>query len=118
VPVTVDQIRELAASLPRSYEAIVRGRAKFRIGQTVYLSLAADGSTMGCGFPKEFRQAAVEAEPEKFSLPSQSDMRFNWIHVSLDALDYEEMRDLVENAWSSCVPKYIAREYAEAQGYV
>jgi hypothetical protein len=118
VPVTVDQIRELAASLPRSYEAIVRGRAKFRIGQIVYLSLAADGSTMGCGFPKEFRQAAVEAEPEKFSLPSQSDMRFNWIHVSLDALDYEEMRDLVENAWSSCVPKYIAREYAEAQGYV
>jgi hypothetical protein len=39
VPVTVDQIRELAGSLPRSYEAIVRGRVKFRIGQIVYLSL-------------------------------------------------------------------------------
>jgi hypothetical protein len=118
VPVTVDEIRELAGSLPRSDEAIVRGRVKFRIGQVVYLSLAADGSTMGCGFPKEFRQAAVEAEPEKFSLPSQSDMRFNWIHVNLDALDYDEMRDLVENAWSRCVPQYVAREYAETQGYL
>ena len=37
MPVTVDQIREFAASLPRSYKAIVRGRVKFRIGQIVYL---------------------------------------------------------------------------------
>ncbi len=115
---TVDEIRELAASLPRSYEAFVRGRVKFRIGQIVYLSLSADGSTMGCGFPKEFRQAAVDAEPGKFSLPSETDMRFNWIHVSLDAIDRKEMRDLVEGAWSRAVPQYVAREYAEAQGYL
>jgi hypothetical protein len=73
---------------------------------------------MGCGFPKEFREAAVEAEPKKFSLPPESDMRFNWIHVNLDAIDYEEMRDLIENAWSNCVPKYVARAYAAAQGYL
>ena len=42
--VTVDQIREFAGSLPRSYEAIVHGRLKFRIGQIVYLSIATDGS--------------------------------------------------------------------------
>jgi hypothetical protein len=118
MPVSVDEIRELAASLPRSYEAHVRGRVKFRIGQIVYLSLAADGSTMGCGFPKEFREAAVEAEPEKFAMPSESDMRFNWIHVKLAALDEDEMRDLVEGAWSRAVPKYVAEEYAAAQGYL
>jgi hypothetical protein len=118
MPATADQVRELAASLPRSYEAIVRGRVKFRIGQIVYLSLGADGSTMGCGFPKEFREAAVEAEPEKFSLPRESDLRFNWIHVNLAAIDHDEMRDLVESAWASCVPKFVAREYAEAQGYL
>jgi hypothetical protein len=118
MPVSVDEIRELAASLPRSYEAHVRGRVKFRIGQIVYLSLAADGSTMGCGFPKEFREAAVEAEPEKFAMPSESDLRFNWIHVNLAALDNDEMRDLVEGAWSRAVPKYVAEEYAAAQGYL
>jgi hypothetical protein len=116
--VSVEEIRALASTLPRSYEAIVRGRMKFRIGQIVYLSIAAGGSTMGCGFPKEFREAAVQAEPEKFSLPSESDMRFNWIHVNLEAIDYEEMRELVQSAWSRCVPKYLAKEYAEAQGYV
>jgi hypothetical protein len=38
--------------------------------------------------------------------------------VNLQAIDYDEMRDLVESAWSSCVPKFVAREYAEAQGYL
>ena len=116
--VSVDEIRELASSLPRSYEVLVRGRVKFRIGQIVYLALAPDGSTMGCGFPKQFREAAVAAEPEKFSLPSESDMRFNWIHVDLAAIDHDEMRDLVEDAWARAVPKFVAKEYATAQGYL
>jgi hypothetical protein len=117
MPVTVDEVRALAATLPRSYEAHVRGHLKFRVGQIVYVSLTPDGSKMGCGFPKEFRQAAVDAEPEKFSLPSESDMRFNWIHVTLAAIDGDELRDLVEGAWSSVVPKYVAEEYAFAKGY-
>jgi hypothetical protein len=116
--VTADEIREVAASLPRSCEAFVRGRVKFRIGQIVYLALSADGATMGCGFPKEFREAAVEAEPSKFSLPSESDLRFNWIHVNLASIDHDEMRDLVEGAWSRAVPKYVAETYAVTQGYL
>jgi hypothetical protein len=38
--------------------------------------------------------------------------------VKLDQIDYEEMRFLVESAWSSCVPRFVAQGYAEAQGYV
>ena len=117
MPVTIDDVRALASTLPRSYEVLVRGRVKFRIGQIVYLALAPDGSTMGCGFPKEFRQAAVDTEPEKFSLPSESDMRFNWIHVKFAEIDADEMRDLVEDAWARAVPKYVAEEYAAGRGY-
>ena len=95
----------------------MRGRVKFRIGQIVYLSLAPDGSTIGCGFPKEFRAAAVEAEPDKFALPSTCDMRFNWIHVNLSAIDADDMRDLVEDAWARAVPKYVAAEYAARKAY-
>jgi hypothetical protein len=118
MPVTVAEVCELADTLPRSYQAVVRGRIKYRIGQIVYLSLAADGSPMGCGFPRELRPTVVEAEPDTFSLPRESDLRFNWIHVNLDAIDVEEMRFLVESAWASCVPKFVATQYAETQGYV
>ena len=115
--VTPDEIRAVAQTLPRSYEVFVHGQIKFRVGQIVWLALSKDGKRMGCGFLKEMRQAAVEAEPHKFQLPSESDMRFNWIHVQLDAIDAGEMRDLVEEAWSRAVPLYVAQEYGEERGY-
>src|SRR5687767_11195087 len=79
--VTIDEVRAFAATLPRSSEAFVGGRVKFRIGRIVYLSFSRDGDVMGFAFPKELRQALVESEPEKFSLPSQSDLRYHWVHV-------------------------------------
>ena len=115
--VTIDEVCEFARTLPRTNEGLVRGQIKFRIGRIVWLALSRDGSTMGFGFPKEWRAALVESEPDKFSLPSESDMRFNWVHVRLDAIDAEEMRDLVENAWAICVPEFLVEEYAAAQGY-
>jgi hypothetical protein len=114
--VTMDEVRAFAATLPRSSEAFVRGRVKFRIGRIVWLAFSKDGATMGFAFPREWRQALVEAEPEKFSLPSEHDMRYHWAHVRLDALDEEEMRDLVEDAWAFCVPKSVAEEYAATRG--
>ena len=115
--VTIEDVRAVASALPRSSEGLVRGQVKFRIGRIVYQALSRDGTTMGFAFPKELRNALVESEPDKFSLPSQSDMRFNWVHVRLAAIDADEMRDLVEGAWAMCVPKGVAAEYAASQGY-
>jgi hypothetical protein len=115
--VTIDEVRAFAVTLPRSSEAFVRGRVKFRIGRIVYLSLSGDGSTMGFAFPKEWRNALVDSEPEKFSLPSQSDLRYHWVHVRLAAIDADEMRELVEDAWAFTVPKRVAEEYVASQGY-
>jgi len=115
--VTMDEVRAFAATLPRSSEAFVRGRVKFRIGRIVWLAFSRDGSTMGFAFPREWRQALVDAEPEKFSLPSEHDMRYHWAHADLAAIEEDEMRDLVEEAWAFCVPKSVAEEYAAAHGY-
>ena len=115
--VTIDEVCAFARTLPRSSEALVRGRVKFRIGQIVYLAFSSDGATMGFAFPKYLREALVEAEPEKFSLPSESDLRYHWVHVDLAAIDADEMRELVEDAWAFVVPKKVAQEYARAQGY-
>ena len=115
--VTIDEVRAFASTLPRSSEALVRGRVKFRIGRIVWLAFSKDATTMGFAFPKEWRNALVGSEPEKFSLPSESDMRYHWVHVRLDAIDADEMRDLVENAWAMCAPKFLVEEYAAGQGY-
>jgi hypothetical protein len=109
---TAVEVCEFARTLPRSSEGIVRGRTKFRIGRIVYLSLSRDGKTMGFAFPKEWREALVASDPEKFSLPGESDMRYHWAHVRLDAIDADEMRELVEDAWAFTVPKRVAEAYA------
>jgi hypothetical protein len=111
--VTIDEVRLLALSLPRTTEAFVHGRVKFRIGKIVYLSFSRDETLMGFAFPKDWRDALVGSEPDKFMLPRQSDLRFNWAVVRLAAIDAREMRELVVDAWAMVVPKRVAAEYAE-----
>ena len=108
---TVEDVRRLGTELERSYEIYVRGRLKFRVGQIVYVAFSLDETVMGFGFPKEERLALVEGEPHKFHLPSTSDLRFNWVHADLAALDPVEARELVVDAWRMVVPKKVSHAY-------
>ena len=74
---TIEAVRELALSLPRSYEALVRDRVKFRVGRIVYLAFSRDETLMGFAFPKEERDALIASEPSKFIMPKPSDRRYN-----------------------------------------
>lgn len=106
-PVTIDDVREVALGLPRTEEALVRDRVKFRVGRIVYLAASRDETLLGFAFPKEEREALVEAEPEKFMLPKPGDMRYQWAVVRLSAIDREEMRQIVIEAWRMVVPKFL-----------
>ncbi|WP_116450898.1 MmcQ/YjbR family DNA-binding protein [Blastococcus litoris] len=107
----IDDVRALGTELERSYPVHVRGRLKFRVGQIVYVAFSRDETVMGFAFPKEERAALVAGEPEKFSLPGESDLRFNWVHAHLAALDPAEARELVVDAWRMVVPKKLSRAY-------
>jgi hypothetical protein len=109
--VTIDDVRPFALSLPRAYEALVRDRVKFRVGRIVFVAFSRDETLMGFGFPKEEREALVASEPDKFQMPERSDMRYNWVVARLDALDLDEMHELVLDAWRMCVPKSVAAQY-------
>ena len=84
---------------------------KIRVGRIVYLAFSRDETQMGFAFPKEERAALVESEPDKFLMPRQSDMRYHWVEVRLAAIDHEEMRELVLDAWRMVVPKRVAAEH-------
>ena len=107
----IDDVRPLGAELERSYPVYVRGRLKFRVGQIVYVAFSLDETVMGFAFPKEERTALVQGEPHKFQLPAESDLRFNWVHADLAALDPTEARELVVVAWRMVVPKKLAGAY-------
>ena len=109
--VTIDDVRAFAMTLPRTTEALVRDRVKFRVGRIVFVAFSRDQTEMGFGFPKEEREALVRSEPHKFLMPDQTDLRYKWVQVRLDAIDEDEMRELVLDAWRMCVPKKVAAEY-------
>jgi hypothetical protein len=109
--VTIDDARAIAATLPRSYEALVRDRVKFRVGRIVYAAFSADETIMGFGFLRGEREALVASEPDKFLMPRSPDMRYQWVCVRLDALDVDELRELLVDAWRMCVPKKVAAAY-------
>ncbi len=109
--VAIDDIREIASQLPRSYEVVVRGRVKFRVGQIVWLAFSRDETEIGFSFPKELRQALVESDPTVYFLPGQTDMRFNWVCARLNGLGPDELRELVEDAWATVVPKFVVADY-------
>jgi hypothetical protein len=98
-------------TLPRSTEALVAGRVKFRVGRLVYLSFSRDGQVMGFAFPKEQRDWLVGGTPDKFMQPHRSDLRYNWVLVQMSAIDETEMRELVIDAWRMAVPKSVAAAY-------
>jgi hypothetical protein len=115
--VTVEDVRALALTLPRTTEHLIHDRVKFRVGAIVYVAFSRDETLMGFGFPKEERDALVATEPSVYLLPGQSDLRFNWVVARLDALDRDTMEERVVDAWEMVVPKFLAREVRERMAW-
>jgi hypothetical protein len=109
--VAVDDVRAFAMTLPRTTEALVHDRVKFRVGRIVYIAFSRDETQMGFAFPKDEREAMVRSEPGKFLMPATSDLRYQWLEVRLGAIDVAEMRELVLDAWRMVVPKRAAAAY-------
>ena len=107
----IEDVLPLGAELERSYLVCVRGRLKLRVKQIVYVAFSLDESIMGFAFPKEERAALVASESHKFQMPPTSEMRFNWVHADLAALDRTEARELVVDAWRMVVPKKLSHAY-------
>jgi hypothetical protein len=111
--VTVAEVRRFAMTLPRTTEALVAGRVKFRVGRIVYVAFSRDEAVMGFGFPKEQRNWLVGGDPSKFMMPEGGDLRYHWVLVRMAAIDEREMRELVLDAWRMVVPKRLAESYAD-----
>jgi hypothetical protein len=110
VGVTVDDVFSFGLTLPRSTEGVVRGRRKLYVGRIVYAAIERDG-ILGFGHPREWREALVNSDPDKFLMPTGRDLRYQWVYARMDRLGLAEMRELVLDAWAMCVPRKVLAEY-------
>jgi len=113
---SVDDVRAIAMALPRTSEHLIRDHVKFRVGRIVYASVSPDEERLGFGFPREERAALVASRPETFMMPLPSDERYRWVRARLAALDEDELRELLIDAWCMVMPKTIAASWLKSQG--
>jgi hypothetical protein len=113
---TIEDVRRIAMSLPRTSEHLIRDHTKFRVGRLVYASVSADEERIGFGFPKEERAALVASDPGRFMMPLPSDERYNWVRARLPVLEADELRELLIDAWCMVVSKKTADSYLASQG--
>ncbi len=107
---TVEDVRALALTLPRTTEHLVRDRVKFRVGSLVYLALDRSETHLGLAYPKDERDALVAEQGDRYLLPAASDLRYHWVVARLALLDDEELHLRVTEAWSMVVPRFLVRE--------
>lgn len=104
---SADAVRRVALGLPRATERHVGGHWKWYVKQIVFVAFGKDEQTMGFAFPREQRDDLVASAPDVFFLPPPRDLRYQWACARLPALDDEEMRELVTDAWRMCVPRML-----------
>jgi hypothetical protein len=124
---TWDDVRRLALSLPESEERESRGLAQWRVGDRLFVwerpLRAPDLRALGDQAPEgPILGARVEHLVAKEALLADNpDVYFTTPHfdgypavlVRLDAIDHEELEELVVEAWLCRAPKQLARRYAE-----
>jgi len=109
---TGDDARRLALSFPETEERETWGHPTFRVRDKMFATLDEAGTQMTVKATKEAQAALVGSEPETFSVPAYVGQH-GWVTARLDAVDPEELAELVEEAWRMTAPKRVIRAFDE-----
>ncbi|MEV8531816.1 MmcQ/YjbR family DNA-binding protein [Streptomyces sp. NPDC051211] len=114
MPVTAEDVRVIALSLPGSSEQLAWGMPTFRVGGKMFAALGDDDTTVGVKCPKEDRAELIAAEPDKFFLREGHDDNYAWLRVRLTAVEgTAELRAILADAWHQAAPKRLAQAHPE-----
>ncbi|MEU6210325.1 MmcQ/YjbR family DNA-binding protein [Streptomyces sp. NPDC047023] len=114
MPMTAQDVRRIALSLPDSSEKPAWGMPTFRVGGKIFAALADDDASIGVKCPKEERAELIAAEPGKFFLRPGHDDNYAWIRVRLAALrDTGELRAILTDSWLQAAPKRLVAAHPE-----
>ena len=83
VMATVEDVRRIAMSLPRTTEHLIRDHTKFRVGRLVYASVSPDSERLGSASRRKSAPRWSPATPGKFMMPLRSDERYHWVRARL-----------------------------------
>jgi hypothetical protein len=111
-----DDIRTIALSLPEAEEE-PGDRPAFRVRGKLFAwrSRDRDGATLALRVDRDEKQMMLESRPDLyFQTPHYEG--YPGVLVHLAAIDLDELKERIEDAWLIQAPKTLAREFLAASG--
>lgn len=105
---TFAQVRSIALSLPDVEESSSYGTPAFKVKKRQILRLLEDGERIVLNCSELYRHALVEKNPEVFSIPAHY-QNYAMVVVRLEAVDPEELKDLLTESWRMVAPKKLLK---------
>ncbi|HEX2173645.1 MAG TPA: MmcQ/YjbR family DNA-binding protein [Dehalococcoidia bacterium] len=111
----LEKLREMCLALPESTERLSHGEPTWFVrGKKTFVTYADhhhdDRLAFWCAAPPGVQESLVATDPERFFVPPYVGHR-GWLGVRLDVpVDWEEIADLVTDAYRVVGPKRLASQ--------
>lgn len=105
MPVTADQARKIALSLPEAEEKSHFDRPDFRVRNKIFVSLHAAEKRLVVKLGPEEQAMLVESEPKVFAPVPGGWGRKGWTQVANAAI----LREAVSRGWRNAAPKTLVK---------
>jgi hypothetical protein len=107
---TEDDARELALSLPATIEKPSYGMPGFRVKDRLFARIREERGVLVVWCDDGEKELLICAEPDKFFTTPHYD-EHPIVLVRLDAVDREELAELVTESWRLRAPKRLVTSY-------
>ena len=96
--VSFTQLRAIALSLPGVEERLCHGTPAFYVRTKIMARLQEDGEHLSVAFPKQEREALIDAHPDVFSVTDHF-LNYDYVLLDLTAANPALARARLEGAW-------------------
>ena len=108
-PMTFDDVRSLALSLPKVDEATSYGTPAFKVAGKLLARLHQDGVSLVVKIDPEERTMRMKVDPDTFYITDHY-LNYPWILVRIATVDPDDLLELLQDAWRLTAPsKLVSR---------
>jgi len=114
VAITIDDVRQIALSLPKTVEAEHWDKPSFQVNGKIYAVVQKDGVSVVVKTTTDEREALTTLEPEIYSAPANF-QRLHYMIVNTERIRKDDFRSVLVRAWRLVASKRIVKAYDEQQ---
>jgi hypothetical protein len=110
-----DTVRRFALTLPEAEERETWDTATFRVRSKIFMMFSEEERHAWVKSVHDEQRALVAQDADTFFVPPYVGPS-GWVGVVIQAVDREEMQELVTEAWRLTAPKRLLAAFDEAAG--